>query len=622
MRGRIPDATIDEIARRVDIVELIGRHVTLERKGQRFMGLCPFHAEKTPSFSVDADAGLYYCFGCQRGGGVYKFVMEMEGLTFPEAVRQLGEEVGVEVAGGEEDDEASRASRALGELYNRVAKTFEHFLRTDEGSEARKTLHARAISAETIERFGVGYALRDPYWLHGFLRKKGYSEEFLETSGLFTRANPRRALFAGRIVFPIRSHRGDVLAFGGRIIAGDGPKYLNSPETTIYRKRETLFGIDVALKAMRSERHVVLAEGYMDVIALHQAGVETAVAPLGTSFTEEQGRFLARYADGATLLFDADAAGSRATRRAAEILEPQGITASVSVLEEGTDPADLLRARGSQAVLNAVSSPLTVLEFLVRQSLQEHAASNRVGAMTPEGKDAVLRGIYPVVALMDSEVKREESLRHVCDLLGVDEDAVRRDFTVFRRSGGGRGPSAGARDRAGEHRSDAAGARQPTPARTRGDHVSGNTRTGLSYDLFLMLATVQGRKHFAFVRRYVQPEDLEDPVAREVYIALEESFRREETTLETLMARITKPEVVTLVHQRIASGEFAVEGEQAIRDAVLAIRRRAVRKQIRAVETELRRVAAEHDETGSDYMELLSEKMLLDRELEKLKGEG
>ncbi|MFW6292240.1 MAG: DNA primase, partial [Spirochaetota bacterium] len=369
MRSRIPDTTIDEVARRVDIVELVGRYVTLERKGQRYMGLCPFHSEKTPSFSVDPEAGLYYCFGCQRGGGVYKFVMEMEGLSFPEAVRQLGEEVGVEIAGSEEDDESNRVARALGELYNRVARTFVHFLGTEEGAQARQTLREREISDETIERFGIGYARRDAYWLHGFLTRKGYSQEFLQTSGLFTRANPRRALFAGRIMFPIRSHRGDVLAFGGRIMAGDGPKYINSPETPIYRKRESLFGIDVALKAIRQERHVVLAEGYMDVIALHQAGVGTAVAPLGTSFTEEQGRFLSRYIDRATLLFDADEAGARATRRAAEILEPHGITASVSVLDEGTDPADLLRERGSQAVLNAVSSPLTVLEFLVRQSL-------------------------------------------------------------------------------------------------------------------------------------------------------------------------------------------------------------------------------------------------------------
>ncbi|MFW5783734.1 MAG: hypothetical protein ACOCY8_04375, partial [Spirochaetota bacterium] len=250
-----------------------------------------------------------------------------------------------------------------------------------------------------------------------------------------------------------------------------------------------------------------------------------------------------------------------------------------------------------------VSSPLTVLEFLVRQSLQENAASRGVSSSSPEAKDAVLRDIYPYVVLMNSQVKREESLRLLSDLVGVDQDAVRRDFAALSRSS--------RKERAGSHvRRDHAPVQQ-THAR-RG--------TPLSHDLFLMLATVQSREHFAFVRRFIQPEDLDDAVAREVYIALEESFRRGETSLEALLGRITKPEVVDVVQERVASGEFADHGEQSIRDAVTAIRRRVLIQQRRAVEAELRRVAA--SEGGSDYLELLSEKMHLDRELEKLKGEG
>lgn len=630
MSGRIPDQVIDEIAGKVDLVELVGNYVTLQRKGQRYMGLCPFHNEKSPSFSVDPDAGLYYCFGCQRGGGVYKFLMDIEGLTFPEAVRFLGEQVGVQVD-VDEEDQASKARRALGELYNRVAKTFAHFLNAPEGSRARSVLNERAIADPILDRFGVGFARDDPFWLHGFLTHKGYSAEFLAASGLFTRANPRRALFAGRIMFPIRSARGDVLAFGGRILDAEGPKYINSPETPIYRKRESLFGIDVALKSIRTDRSVVLAEGYMDVIALHQAGITTAVAPLGTAFTPEQGRYLSRFIDRATLLFDADAAGLRAARRAAEVLEPYGIAVSVCSLEEGSDPADLLQQRGSQPLVNAVSSPLTVLEFLVRQSLQEHALASRTSGTSPEAKEAILRGIYPYVALMSSEVKREESLRQVSDLVGVDVDAVRRDFAAHIRSAS-RPRRDGARPPADAEASPTVdrrygGAGRPgegtgTGAPTRRGHASERTSTGISHDLYLMLATVQSREHFAFVRRYVQPEDLEDAVAREIYIALEEAYRRGEVSLEALFARITKPEVVTVVQERIASGEFAEHGERAIRDAVLAVRRRAVRNQIRGVELELRRMAAEGGSDGGDYLELLSEKMLLDRELEKLKGEG
>lgn len=603
MGGRIADSVIDEIARRVDILQLVGNYVRLQKKGARYMGLCPFHSEKTPSFSVDAEAGMYYCFGCQRGGGVFKFLMDIEGLTFPEAVKQLGDQVGVEVEAGEED-EGSRFRRALGELYNRVAGSFAHFLRADAGSDALALLHRRAISDETIAGFGVGFAPADPFWLHGFLVSKGYSEKFLRESGLFTRANPRRSLFTGRIMFPIRSRRGDVVAFGGRIVSAEGPKYINSPETAIYHKREHLFGLDVALQAIRRERHVVLAEGYMDVLALHQAGVRTAVAPLGTSFTPEQGKLLSRSIDRATLVFDADAAGARATRKTAEILEPYGVAVSVCALEPGTDPADLLQNRGSQHVVNAVSSPLTVLEFLVRQSLQEHAATSRGSSSSPEAKDTVLREIYPYVALMSSQVKREESLRVVSDLVGADAEAVRRDFSSHVRSKSGH-------EVQGTHtrRSHA-----PAPHDQRG--------RSLSHDLFLMLATVQSREHFAFVRRFIQPEDLEDVMAREIYLALEESFRRGESSLERLLGRVTRPEVVDLVQARIASGEFAEHGELAIRDAVAAIRRRVLMKQRQAVEVELRRIAAAGSEAGSDYLELLSEKMHLDGELEKLKGEG
>ncbi len=597
---RIPDSVIDEVARRVDIVELVGNYVQLQKKGARYMGLCPFHGEKTPSFSVDPDVGVYYCFGCQKGGGVFKFLMEIEGLSFPEAVRQLGERVGVEIDAVEED-EGSKHRRALGELYNRVAGTFAHFLTTEQGARARTVLFDRAISDDTIERFGLGFSPDDPYWLHGFLVKKGYSEGFLEQSGLFTRANPRRSLFAGRIMFPIRSHRGDVVAFGGRILVGDGPKYINSPETAIYRKREQLFGIDVAIREIRQQRAVVLAEGYMDVIALHQGEVKTAVAPLGTAFTAEQAAFLSRYIDRATLLFDADAAGVRATRRAAEILAPYGIAMAVCNLDEGSDPADLLQSGGSQALLNAVSSPLTVLEFLVRHSLQEHAATSRSGSAAPETKDSVLREMYPFVALLSSQVKREESLRLISDLVGADVDAVRRDF--FAGVGSSRRPE------------------RPTNQQRR-DHEPPRNGTALSHDLFLMLATVQSREHFAFVRRFVQPEDLEDGIAREIYLALEESFRRGESSMESLLGRITKAGVVELVQGRLASGEFAEHGERAIRDSVLSIRRRALEKQRRAVETELRRIAAAESRNDDEYLELLSEKMHLDRELEKLKGEG
>ncbi len=595
---RIPDSVVDEVSRRIDIVELVGNYVSLKQQGSRYVGLCPFHNEKTPSFSVDPNVGAYYCFGCQRGGGAFKFLMEIEGLTFPEAVRQLGEQVGVTVDAADRSPEDRRAT-ALQELYDRVTSTFVHFLSQPEGALARKTLEERAVNNDSVEKFGLGFAPPDGFWLHRFLLGKGYSREFLEHSGLFTRANPERSLFSRRLIFPIRTRRGRTVAFGGRLLQGDGPKYINSPETAIYRKRENLFGLDVALQPIRNEKMVVLAEGYMDVIALHQAGVSQAVAPLGTAFTPEQASFLARYAERAILVFDGDSAGQAATRKTAELLEPHGFAIDVIPLDPGSDPADMLQSGGSRPILNALSSPLSILEFLVRTAIQERSRSGDEHMSSPRAKEGILRGLYPYVRLMESEVKRNESLRQLSDLLGVGVDAVQRDYHALRT-----------------------GRKAVAPQEKGSSESSRLPRAAQSHDLYLMLSTVHQRARFAYVRTYVQPEDLEDREAREIYLALEECFRRGETELDQLVARILDPEIADMVRARLATGEFDNEADRAIPDAVKAIRIRGVEKKRRAVEAELRRVSASSAQAGNEYSELLNEKMILDRELQKVKGEG
>jgi DNA primase len=399
-------------------------------------------------------------------------------------------------------------------------------------------------------------------------------------------------------MFPISDRRGDVIAFGGRLLRGDGPKYINSPETPLYRKREALYGIHLALQPIRKQQQVVICEGYMDVIALHQSGVEHSVAPLGTAFTTEQAVFLKRYAETATLLFDADRAGVQASRKTAEVLEQQGVAPAVVVLDEGQDPADLMLSGGSQAVLNAVSSPLPILEFLVQKGRETGAGSS------PVAKERISHELFGYIELIGSEVKREESLRHVSDLLGVDFAAVHTDFLQWRRT---------------------AASSSKKKQETRREVPSDSTRSGqsrLTHDLFLMLATVHSRDHYALVRKWVQPEDLEDDDAREVYLALEESFRRGETSLELLLQRITKPTVMKLVQERVATGEFEEQTDAVVHDTINAIRRRSILKQLAAVERELRRLSASSTGSSASERELLTEKMSLDRELQKIKGDG
>ena len=604
---RIPDSVIEEVSRRTNIVDVVGNYVTLKPSGSRFMGLCPFHSEKTPSFSVNPEIGAFYCFGCHKGGSVFNFVMELEGLTFPESVRLLAEKVGVEVSTEEETD-SSRNRAALVELYSRVAGSFRYVLENSDSADAVRTILAdRGVSEESREVFGLGYSPRDPFWLRGFLEKKQYSAEFLRESGLFTRANQKRSLFADRIMFPIRNRGGNVIAFGGRLVAGDGPKYINSPETEIFRKGNELYGMDLAVRAIRNEKKVFLCEGYTDVIAFHQCGVKNSVAPLGTALTEGHARSLARICADAVLVFDGDSAGVRAAIRSAMVLEEHDVTPMVVVLDERVDPADIMRERGSQALRDAISSPLAALEFLVRTGLDDATSAG------PEGKLIVLEQVFPYISVMRSEVRRSESIRLAADLVGVDRSAVERDFERYRRGQESRsGRSRGSRS-AGQNPGEQSG-REIEPSR----RIS-NTST--SYDLFLMLAAAANRGQFAYVRQWVKPEDLEDDVAREIYVALEESFRRNESSLDVLLGRITGEAVVDLVRRRLASGEFSGISEAAFRDGVAAVRRRTLERKIRDVEVKLRRVGSDGDNPRGEE-ELLGEKMYLDKEMQKLKGEG
>jgi len=332
------------------------------------------------------------------------------------------------------------------------------------------------------------------------------------------------------------------------------------------------------------------------------------VAPLGTALTAEQASFLQRRCDSALLVFDADEAGARATSRAAGILESNGIRCEVAVLDEGADPADLLRGGGSQAVVDAISSPLSALEFLVRFSM------NATSVSSPESKEFVLNEVFPYISVMRSEVKRRESLRLAADLIGADREAVLRDYGRYHRLAQARSDGRVTRISSGH----------PDSAEDKRRDIKPSNRAAsktTSHDLFLMLATVGSRGHFSYVRRWIQPEDLQDPMAREIYVALEEAYRRDESSLELLLERIADPAVGDLIRQRLATGEFDGKHDQAIHDGVMSIRRRALQLKVGEVEAMLRRAASGTGE-ALDEAELLGEKMYLDRELQKLKGES
>ena len=325
MSGIISQQTTDEVNARTDIVQIVQEYVPLTQKGNDWWGCCPFHNEKTPSFSVSPEKKFYYCFGCHAGGTVFNFIMEMEKVSYPEAIQFLAKKAGVEVRysdGGElpkEDANAKLKSEYI-DLYNRVAGSFHYLLlETETGKFALDYITKRGLTKETLEKFKIGYSPSDRKWLKTFLLKKNYSEVFLRNSGLFSKKYPDYAFFSDRLMFPIFDRKGDVVALGGRFLRGDAtksPKYLNSGDLIQYKKGSTLYAFNFAKQSIRENKKVIFCEGYMDCIAYHQCGISYAVAPLGTALTEDQIHLIKPFVNTVLLSFDSDGAGQAATKRA------------------------------------------------------------------------------------------------------------------------------------------------------------------------------------------------------------------------------------------------------------------------------------------------------------------
>ncbi|MEK9754094.1 MAG: DNA primase [Rhodospirillaceae bacterium] len=372
------DQFLDELRARVGIADVVGRRVKLTRKGREHSGLCPFHKEKTPSFTVNEEKGFYHCFGCQAHGSVFDFVMETEGLTFPEAVEKLAADAGMQVPrDSPEERERQKKRQTLLDVVEMAANLYERALRMPEGRIGLEYLKRRGLSDATIKRFRLGFAPDGRGWLKAALAREGVDETLMLGAGLVIkpdddRGGPPRASydrFRGRVMFPIADRRGRIIAFGGRIIADGEPKYLNSPETPLFQKGTTLYGLNLAGAAARQSDQLIVTEGYMDVITLAQAGFEGAVAPLGTALTEEQIQLLWKVVREPILCFDGDAAGQRAAAKAAEralpFLKP-GYGLRFAVLPEGQDPDDLVNSGGAEAMRALIEAAPALSEMIWR----------------------------------------------------------------------------------------------------------------------------------------------------------------------------------------------------------------------------------------------------------------
>jgi DNA primase len=417
----------DRVKQQADIVRVVGEYVHLKKSGQNFTGLCPFHSEKTASFAVHPVKQIYHCFGCGVGGDVFKFVMEVEKLSFPEAVRAVAEKCGIPIprprARTQEEKRETQQRTALVEMHREVATFFARQLEaTSEGKAARAYLEDRGLDSEAIARFGLGYAPSGGDALYRHLKQK-YPDKLLELSGLVVREPSGRLYdrFRRRVVFPIANDSGKVVAFGGRALGDDLPKYLNSPETPIYSKSNVLYHLDRAKEALRQRDFAVLVEGYMDTITVARAGVANVVASCGTSLTETQTKLLGRFTRRVVVNYDPDTAGQAATERSLGILLEQGCDVRVLALPGGADPDKFIREQGAEAYRKLLEQAPAYVDYLI-------ARARQMDLSTGEGKLRAVNFLMPYVQRIPNRLLRSEWATRIAQQLRVDEPVLRESL--------------------------------------------------------------------------------------------------------------------------------------------------------------------------------------------------
>ena len=549
-----PEELIEEVRTRNDIVEVISGYVRLQKKGSNYFGLCPFHNEKSPSFSVSPGKQMYYCFGCGAGGNVITFLMEYENQTFPEAVRTLAQRAGIALPEADDSKEArqadSRRAKLL-EINKEAAKYFYYQLRTERGSVGMEYLRKRELSDETMNHFGLGYANKYSNDLIQYLKSKGYSEDLIRDAGLCN-VDEKHGMydkFWNRVMFPIQDINHRVIGFGGRVMGDGKPKYLNSPETEIFDKSRNLYGLNFARTSQKG--NVILCEGYMDVIAMHQAGFTQAVASLGTAFTSGQASLLRRYANEILLSYDSDGAGVNAALRAIGILKEAGMIGRVINLEPYKDPDEFIKALGGEEFQKRLDHAENSFFFELRQLQKNYDLSD------PEQKTAFHREIARKLCTFSEEVERENYIEAVAQKYHISFENLRRLVGTYAAQ---------------------TGLAQPVIRPKSGVQKKNTAAEGIKNSQKLLLTwLVEQPQLYRQISKYISPKDftegLYEKVADRLFEELEQGNINPASIISMFEEEEDQREAASLFHTKLERLESTAEQEKALHDIVCAVKR-------------------------------------------------
>lgn len=555
---------IEEVRSRSDIVSVIGRYVRLKRAGSGYTGLCPFHNEKTPSFYVNPARQMYKCFGCGVGGNVLTFVMEYENLTFPEAMEMLAQEAGIELPKQEmtaQQKQQESLRQTLLEINKKAARYYFALLKSPRGKPGYDYLTGRGLSDETILHFGLGYAGQGGGELYQYMKKEGYSDSVLKETGLF-KMDERGAYdkFWNRVMFPIMDANNRVIGFGGRVMGDAKPKYLNSPETKIFDKSRNLFGLNYAKRGKRS--NMILCEGYMDVIALHQAGFTNAVASLGTAFTEQQANLIRRYTDEVLLTYDSDGAGIKAAMRAIPMLRRAGITGKVIHMEPYKDPDEFIKNLGAEEFEKRMEEAQNSFFFEIEVIKKNYSMSD------PEQKTKFVHETARKLLVFEDKIQRDNYLEAVAARYNIKTEDLRQLVVRY----GNQMPS---------------GYQEVMEERQQERIRKGKkkeTREGISYSYRLLLSwLIEEPKLFVQIREWVKPEDFEEGLYRTVAKELYDQLDRGDLEPARIIGHFEEVEdqnkVASMFQTSFGSKIENDEKKKAITDLILKIKEHSIERQ-------------------------------------------
>ena len=572
-----PEAFLQELVEKNDIVDVVSGYVRLtKRSGANQFGLCPFHSEKTPSFSVSPDRQIYHCFGCGKGGGVINFIMEIENLSFPEAVEFLAKRVGMPIPEEENSAESKRRRRML-DLNRDAARFFHTCLKAPEGRAAQAYMNARQITPPTATRFGLGAAPDTWDSLRNAMHELGYRDQELFEAGLVRKGKSGGFYdtFRGRLMFPVIDVRGDVIGFSGRILGDGEPKYMNSPETLVFNKSRNLFAMNLAKKSKSG--YIILAEGNIDVVMMHQAGFDSAVASLGTSLTAEQARLISRFTNEVVIAYDSDGAGKKASQRAIGLLEKLDVKVKVLSMTGAKDPDEFIKLKGADAFRNLLEKSENHIDYRLQ------TVTNKYDLTADEQKVEFLKEASEVVARLPGSVERQVYAMRVASLAGVPNDVVAQE--VERRHKKAVRTAYRENENKLSHPE-----RQLQPGQKEFHYEnpeSAAAEEGIIRLLFLDQGLFKGKD-------LPEPEEFSSPALAQIYSALKTKFENGDIISTATLSATLPPELASLLAGVLQKPEALRNGEMALKDYIARIRRQ---RELAADTADLRRLAERLKET-------------------------